>query len=123
MTGFRDHNIDVINAAGNIVQWSDDLLQSAPLTADQRDDLQHVQRAAHLFYRQASSQYQTVLASDDTDAIRTLRHQLRNHLNIVVGFTRIILREMPDNLLLHLLTIRKIHQTGRTLLERVNEMG
>ncbi len=123
MTGFRHNNTDIVNAAGNIVQWSDDLLQNAPLTDDQRDDLQHVERAARLFQQQTSDRYHTVLDSDDTDAIRMLRHQLRNHLNIVVGFTQVMLREMPDNLLLHLLTIRKIHQTGRALLKRVNEMG
>ena len=123
MTGFRHEHTDVINAAGNIVQWSEDLLESAPLTADQRDDLQHVERAARLFYRQASEHYYSVLDSGDEAAIQTLRHDLRNHLNIVVGFTQVMLREMPDNLLLHLLTIRKIHQTGKALLKRVNDMS
>jgi signal transduction histidine kinase len=122
MTGIRDDNTDFIHAAQDVVQWCDDLLTSAPLTASQRDDLQHVRQAARLFYEQAQNRYRHVVQSGDDEAIQTLRHRLRNHLNIVVGFTQVLLREMPDNLLLHLLTIRKIHQTGQTLLLHVNRM-
>jgi signal transduction histidine kinase len=122
MTGIRDNNTDFIHAAQNVVQWCDDVLNNAPLTVAQRDDLQHVRRAARLFYEQAQTRYSHVLQSGDDEAIQALRHRLRNHLNIVVGFTQVLLREMPDNLLLHLLTIRKIHQTGQTLLMHVNRM-
>jgi hypothetical protein len=45
-----------------------------------------------------------------------------NHLNIIVGFTGLIVRELPDNLLLHMGTIRKIHAAGENLIRRVNAL-
>lgn len=120
MTSLDSFATTVIERADHIINWSDDLLQAAPLTTDQREDLQQVQRAARHFRQETASNYTVTMQTGDPQAVQRLRHQLRNRLNIVVGFTGVWLQRLPDNLLLHLLTVRKIHETGETLLADIN---
>lgn len=122
MTSLDPSAATFIERADHIINWSDDLLQAAPLTTDQREDLEQVQQAAQHFRQETHTKYATTMQAGDPQAVQRLRHQLRNRLNIVVGFTGVWLQRLPDNLLLHLLTVRKIHETGMTLLDEVNQM-
>jgi len=115
--------MDLLQAADDLVAWSKELLQEAPLTENQRTDLQAVSDAAQNFRTLANQKIETIKHSTDEAELQILRHELRNHLNIIVGFSRIILRDLPDNLLLHLITVRDIQGTGRALLNHVNNMG
>lgn len=113
---------DMIQAVEAISTWVDQLLSDAPLTALQRDDLTAVRTAAERFKKQLDDELDIIIFSKDEAELQRVRHDLRNHLNIIVGFTRIIVRELPDNLLLHLVTVRNINNLGKTLIECVNEI-
>lgn len=117
MSHVIDH--DLITDAQHVAQWSQTLLTTADLTPEQKDDLIAVSEAAKNFITFAKTEW-TVIEGDapQTDKQR-VRHQLRNHLNIVVGFSKLLVKQLPDNLLLHMTTVRKIQKTGQKLMQRV----
>lgn len=60
---------------------------------------------------------------ETTDAqIQKLRHDLRNALNLIVGFSRIMLKEgfQSPLSLLQYATLQSVNQTGQTLLDQVD---
>jgi signal transduction histidine kinase len=101
---------------------SETLLKKAPLTNIQRSDIDAINAAARQFIAYAQANLQSIMSSEDTAELQSIRHRLRNHLNIIVGFSRLLVRELPDNLLLHMLLLRQIHETGEMLIVRVDDI-
>lgn len=112
---------DLIETAQTIQKQSSKILKRAYLTELQRQDLQAITIATTAFLDDTLANL-NIIQSDDVEAKRHVRHQLRNHLNIIVGFSQIILKELPDNLLLHMAILRQIHQAGRDLITRVDSI-
>jgi hypothetical protein len=113
---------ELLASAQSIVQICDTLLLKAPLTNLQRTDIEAINQAAKQFLSYAQANVQPILTSDDAAELQDIRHRLRNHLNIIVGFSRLLVKELPDNLLLHMLLVRKIHETGEMLIVRVDDI-
>ena len=113
-----------LQTAVDVEKWSAKVLKEAPLTPLQRTDIEVVLQATQQFqtYLRAESQIVDDYANADPAELQRVRHQLLNHLNIIVGFTRIIVRDLPDNLLMHMATIRKINAGGQSLIERVKAL-
>ena len=113
---------ELLASAQSIVQICDTLLLKAPLTNLQRTDIEAINQAAKQFLSYAQANVQPILTSDDAAELQDIRHRLRNHLNIIVGFSKLLVKELPDNLLLHMLLVRKIHETGEMLIVRVDDI-
>lgn len=98
------------------------LAQIAPLNAEQHADLAAITQAVDKLRDEVAAHRATIQqpAQTDTITLQHIRHNLRNHLNIVVGFTRFWVRELPDNLLLSMVTIRQMHEAGNALMEQVD---
>lgn len=112
---------DMLTAAQALMRWSKRLLDRAPLTDVQRDDMQLIYNAALKFYQLARTEMVVIHKRNDAEHLQKVRHQLRNHVNIVVGFAGILVKEMPDNLMLNMIDIRRINDTGNDLLIFVEE--
>ena len=114
----------LLKTAADLEKWSAKVLKDAPLSKQQRMDIEIVLQAVQQFQTFLHAELPIVDNFPDADSaeLQRVRHQLLNHLNIIVGFTRIIVRDLPDNLLMHMATIRKINETGQGLIERVNAM-
>jgi hypothetical protein len=115
---------ELLKIAGNLEKWTTKILKEAKLSAQQRMDLEAVSDAIQRFQTYASDECFIIDNSAEADPqdLQRVRHQLLNHLNIIAGFTRIIVRELPDNLLLQMVTIRKINETGQTLIDKVKAL-
>lgn len=113
---------DLVASAQFISEICETLLNKAPLTNLQRDDIEAINNAAKQFLSYAQAHVEPILTSEDAEELQSIRHRLRNHLNIIVGFSRLLVRELPDNLLLHMLLVRQIHETGEMLIVRVNDI-
>lgn len=113
---------DLLASAQSISEICETLLAKAPLTQLQRDDIEAINIAAKQFLDYAQAHFEPILSSADEAELQSIRHRLRNHLNIIVGFSRLLVRELPDNLLLHMLLVRKIHETGEMLIVRVDDI-
>ncbi|MEL6527425.1 MAG: hypothetical protein AAFQ07_17115 [Chloroflexota bacterium] len=115
------HVIDseLITDAQRVAQWSQKLLTNADLTTEQHDDILAMSEAAHNFIAYAETEWIVIDGDAPQQDKQRVRHQLRNYLNIVVGFSKLLVKELPDNLLLHMATIRKIHTAGQKLMQRV----
>lgn len=112
----------IIELAEAIGDWSKKLLDKAPLTDDQREDIDAINQASLDFINYASSQIKTMPLDVDSETKQKVRHQLRNHLNIIIGFSRLIVKDLPDNLLMDMVTVRKIHDTGEMLMVQVDSI-
>lgn len=110
----------LIELAESVHSWSKKLLDKAPLTDDQREDIDAIHTASREFVSYASSQMKTMTLDVDSETKQKVRHQLRNHLNVIVGFSRLIVKDLPDNLLMDMVTVRKIHDTGEMLMVQVD---
>lgn len=96
------------------------LLARAPLTARQHEDLTMIQQGITQFLAQIDRDNALIFEQADTEAKRQVRHSLRNHINLVIGFSGVLIKELPDNLLRHMVAIRQINQQARELLAFVN---
>lgn len=110
---------DILQPAHDIIQWSHTLLKTAPLDSSQREDMQAVHNAARRFSAYAQSQIEIIRYGQDSVDLQRIRHCLRNHLNVIIGFTYLWIRILPDNLLLHMQLIRRIHTTGTDLMTQI----
>jgi hypothetical protein len=119
-----EYSGELLATANNLEKWTRKILKTASLSAQQREDLEAVRDAIQRFQTYSNEECQTIdnFADSDPEDLQRVRHQLLNHLNIIVGFTRIIVRELPDNLLLEMVTIRKINETGQTLIDKIKAM-
>lgn len=106
----------------SILQLNKKLLSDAPLTPQQRADLNEVHKAAERFCEIINSQAQRSYQHWEPDELQHVRHDLRNHSNVMLGYTRIIVRDLPDNLLLHMQYVRKIHETAALMLGQVEQI-
>ncbi len=113
----------ILAPASDLVRWCQRVLREAQLTTLQRSDFETILDAAHKFQQAAKIGLEQIAAGCSSEDTRLIRHQLRNHLNIISGFTRLIVRDLPDNLLLHMAMIRQILATSETLLHRVNAIN
>lgn len=112
---------DLLSAAQAIMRWSKRLLDKAPLNDQQRDDMQLINEASTKFYHLARAEMVVIHRREDPNKLQQVRHQLRNHINIVVGFAGIMIKEMPDNLIMNMVDIRRINEAGNDLLVYVDE--
>jgi|GEM_PF-3975659 len=110
----------LIELAEAVSAWSDKLLAKAPLTDDQRQDIVAINDASREFLTYATREMSAITDEADLSTKQRVRHQLRNYLNIIVGFSRLMVKELPDNLLMDMITIRKIHDTGEMLMAQVD---
>ena len=119
-----DSSETLLQTAADLEKWSAKILKDAPLSKQQHTDIEVVLQATQQFQTFLRAELQIVdnFADADRAELQRVRHQLLNHLNIIVGFTRIIVRDLPDNLLMHMALIRKINETGHGLIERVNAL-
>lgn len=122
MTRTINPDTDLVASAQSISEICETLLKKAPLTSLQHDDIDAINAAAKQFLAYAQANCEPILSSEDAAELQFIRHRLRNHLNIIVGFSRLLVRELPDNLLLHMLLVRKIHETGEMLIVRVDDI-
>lgn len=113
---------DIIQAAEIINQTSQKILKKSRLTTSQHEDISAIHQAISKFILEAQKSKAIIISQDDLEMKKHVRHQLRNHLNIVVGFSSLIIKELPDNLLLHMISIRQICETGETLIDRVDNI-
>ncbi|MGB1285145.1 MAG: histidine kinase dimerization/phospho-acceptor domain-containing protein [Aggregatilineales bacterium] len=94
------------------------------LTAAYKLDFRTLNDAATRLLRQIRKDEQ--LPAIDTDILerKQLRHELRNILNLVVGFSQMILREGDKSPLtmLQYATMQSIHLTGKKLLTLVDDI-
>lgn len=112
----------LITDAQAIINLCAQVLARAPLTDEQRQDITEVQQAATRFRELALAEHELLRERRDSAALQRVRHDLRNHVNIILGYTRIIVRDLPDNLLLHMVSVRNIHATAIGLLEHVDAL-
>ena len=120
MTGKIRLDNTLIALAESVCRWSVVLLDKAPLTEDQREDIVAIHIASQGFVEYASAQISLITTEVDKDTKKRIRHQLRNYLNVIIGFSRLIVKELPDNLLMDMVTVRKIHDTGEMLMVQVD---
>jgi len=111
--------VEWLNDADKLVQWSNQILRNAPLTDIQKEDMQAIYDAAYRFQTFAHSELQIIYTSNAAPELQRVRHQLRNYLNVIIGFSRLLTRELADNLLMDMITIRKIHHTGEALMAQI----
>lgn len=113
---------DLLGIIENIIHWSYQLMDDAPLSPTQQADVQAILNSSQRFHTFAQMEMVTILNSQNDEELQRVRHQLRNYLNIVVGFSSLLVRELPDNLLMHMVTLRNIHQAGESLMHYVNDI-
>lgn len=109
----------LIDKADVILSLCQTLLDDAPLNADQRIDIEAILISSKAFKVDIEGKEDT-LSNDDALAKKRVRHQLRNHINIIVGFSHLMLKELPDNLLLDMASIRQIYDLGGALQTQVD---
>ncbi|MCI0711135.1 MAG: hypothetical protein L0154_13340 [Chloroflexi bacterium] len=121
MTLTTQSSSELLEAAQSIAQWTAAVLQDAPLTKMQRTDFEAVQEYAQHFHRYASAELSIIqnFSQADPAEVQRVRHQLLNYLNIIVGFTQLVARDLPDNLLLYMVTVRHIQEAGEYLKQTV----
>ena len=112
----------IIQTAEIISNTNKKILKSSHLSALQREDFSAISRAIYKFIDEAQKSKHIIIAPDEIEAKRDVRHNLRNHLNIVVGFSSLIIKELPDNLLFNMASIHQICALGKTLIERVDSI-
>ncbi len=122
MTQLRQLSENLCDKAHTITEDAAAVLNQAPLTDAQREDLEAVRKASQDFHRTLLLAAPHLDGSDELELLSTTRHQLRNYLNVVVGLTRIMIRELPDNLLLQMATVRTMHQNGQELMTEVDNL-
>lgn len=114
----------LLNTTCNLDKWTAKILKEAFLSAQQRKDLEMILEAIKQFSDFAHDE--TVIIDNFAEAVpselQRVRHKLLNHLNIIVGFTALIIRDLPDNLLLQMMTIRKINETAETLIKEIKAL-
>lgn len=66
-----------------------------PLTDRVRSDLRMLKDGIEEFRRRFNRERDVLKNSTDADKVRHIRHDLRNSLSLVVGFTALLLREIP----------------------------
>ena len=120
MTGKIKVEHTLIALAESVCRWSVMLLDKAPLTEEQREDIVAIRTASEEFVEYASEQISLFSDEIDKETKKEIRHQLRNYLNVIVGFSRMMVKELPDNLLMDMVTVRKIHDIGEMLMVQVD---
>lgn len=123
MTHLRQLSDELCDKVQTITENATTVLHQAPLTDAQREDLEAVRKASQDFnITLLQTLPQLDSSNDDPELLSKTRHQLRNSLNVIVGLTRIMIRELPDNLLLQMATVRTMHQNGQELMTEVDNL-
>jgi hypothetical protein len=112
----------LIGGAQSVIDWTSKVLKDDKLTATQREDLEAIKASATCFLEYASSKIEIIRSGASPEETQRVRHDLRNHLNIINGFSRIFVKELPDNLLLHMMSIRNINATSQEMIEQVDSI-
>lgn len=93
------------------------------LTPQRHSDLETIHGAAVRLQRKASNTTYRLAHSPDEATLQKIRHDLKNELNVIIGFSRIMLRETRSPLTpLQYATMATIHQTGVDLLNQVEQL-
>jgi hypothetical protein len=105
-------------------KWTAKILKNAYLTSEQQVDLEAIHRATQKFQSFVRENAETIDYYENADpkVLQHVRHELLNHLNIIAGFTRLLVKTLPDNLLLEMATIRQISDIGQNLIDTITEM-
>lgn len=112
----------IIRPVQSVIEWSAKLLKDAPLTETQREDFVAINTSARRFLEYAQEKIDLIRNGTSPEEAQRIRHDLRNHLNIINGFSRLFVKQLPDNLLLHMMQIRQIHATSQKLIEQVDNI-
>jgi hypothetical protein len=113
---------ELVGDVQSVIDWAKKILEDDSLTQTQRDDLQAIHTAANRFMEYTYSNAAIIHNSVSPKEKQRIRHDLRNHLNIMKGFSRLFVKQLPDNLLIHMKSIRKIYATSQKLIEQVDEI-
>ena len=93
------------------------------MTPEHQTDMETIHGAGVRFQKKTGHIAYRLDAAEDSTALQKIRHDLKNELNIVIGFTRLILREIRTPLTpLQYATVGTIHQTGVDLLALVEQI-
>lgn len=112
----------LISGAQSVIDWTAKVLKDDKLTASQREDLEAIKASATRFLEYATSEIEIIRNGASPEETQRVRHDLKNHLNIINGFSRIFVKELPDNLLLHMMAIRNINSTSQELIKQVDNI-
>lgn len=105
-----------------VIDRTSKILKDKSLTEPQRDDFEAICTAANQFIEYAHSKVEIIRSVANIEEKQRVRHDLRNHLNIINGFSRLFVKQLPDNLILHMMHIRNIHETSQKLIEQVDDI-
>ncbi len=93
------------------------------LSPSHRNDLETIQSAARKFHHMLDDNRQMLTQSAENGLLQQMRHDLKNTLNLVIGFTSLLLRESQSPLTpLQYATVQSIFNTGKTLLIAVEKL-
>jgi len=109
----------LISGAQSVIDWSAKVLKDSNLTKTQREDLEAIKTSATRFLEYANDKMDIIRNGASPEELQRVRHDLKNHLNIINGFSRIFVKDLPDNLLLHMKQIRNINATSQELIDEV----
>lgn len=110
----------LISGAQSVIDWTSKVLKDDTLTVTQREDLEAIKASATRFLEYANTKIEIICNGSNQEEKQRIRHDLKNHLNIINGFSRIFVKELPDNLLLHMRHIRNINTTSQELIDEVD---
>jgi len=97
--------------------------RNAKITRERQIDLETIHGAGMRFQKKAGDVSYALMAVSDATSLQKLRHDLKNELNVIIGFSRLILRETRSPLTpLQYATVGTIHQTGMDLLALVDQL-
>jgi hypothetical protein len=114
-------NTELVGDVQSVIDWAKKILEDDSLTQTQHDDLYAIYTSANRFMEYTYSNAAIINSANPKEKQR-IRHDLRNHLNIMKGFSRLFVKQLPDNLLIHMKSIRKIYATSQKLIEQVDEI-
>ncbi|MCU0514909.1 MAG: hypothetical protein MUE40_20325 [Anaerolineae bacterium] len=93
------------------------------LNAAQQTDLVTLYEAAVRFQKKSSNAMFRLSQNADEAILQRMRHDLKNELNIIIGFSRLMLREIRSPLTpLQYATMSTIYQAGMDLVTLVDTL-
>lgn len=125
-TSTLDAAVELVAMSETLVNYCNALFneRNPKMTAERQVDLETIHGAGVRFQKKAGNIIYRLNASPaDSATLQKMRHDLKNELNIVIGFTRLMLREVRSPLTpLQYATVGTIHQTGVDLLAQVEQL-
>lgn len=120
-----DTAAELVSASETLVQYCNALFneRNPKMTPERQMDMETIHGAGVRFQKKAGHITYRLTAAADSALLQKIRHDLKNELNVIIGFTRLMLREIRTPLTpLQYATVGTIHQTGVDLLELVEQL-